>query len=352
MAHDPQRYYAQLQEARRIGLRMTGAALEAFERLLADYAERLARLVTQAGDPFQLAQNRQALAIVDRVMEELAQDMARITNNSITITARRVAEIHATATNEILAAEGLGRLAISGSAIGSRTAASLLARPELSKAFVTIRPESRAAVDAILKRSAAQGVSGPQLARQLRVHIRGAEAIPDRYLLDRRRIGYDALRQMGLEPTRENLVATRKMAGQLANKANLIGRTEPMNAQHEARIQAAADSPVVEAVEWALSGAHPREDICDSIADDDLFGLGPGRYDPRAVPPRPHPRCLCYTVDVLLPVENWGQPRGAVPELRTNAAELAERWGFTPSEERQMAAVLETATTRQARRAA
>lgn len=345
MPHDPQRYFRQVQEARAVGLRMTGASLEGFNRILEEYAERLARAIGRAADPAQLLTDRRFLATLDRILDELALDMATATRNSITFTVRRVSEIHAQATAEMLAAEGIAAIGVSGTGVATRVLQGYLARPELAEAFRTIAPNSRQAVNGILRRAAVEGISGPQLALQLRTHILGADAIPDRFLLDRRRIGYEALRQMGLEPTRENLLATRKMAGQLSGKANLIARTEPMNAQHEARVQATIESPVVQALEWHLSSAHPKPDFCDTLADEDLFGMGPGRYDPRACPPRPHPRCLCFTIDILLPVDKWGQPRGPVPKLQTTTEDIVELYGFTPSEERQIAAVLKTATT-------
>lgn len=352
MPHDPDRYYRQLRAAREVGLRMTGASLDAFRRLLEEYAERLAVAVGRATDARAVAFDRATLDVVDRILGELTRDMATATRNAVSFTVREVSEIHARATASLLQAEGLLGLQVPTTAIGTRVLQSYLARPELAEAFVTIRTGSAAAVNSILQRAAVEGVSGPQLAMQLRTHVIGADAIPARYLLDRRTIGYEAVRAMGLEPTPQNLAHVRSFAGKVSNKAQLIARTEPMGAQHEAHAQLAAESPVVEAIQWRLSYRHPKEDACDALADMDLFGLGPGMYDPRQVPPRPHPRCLCNLIDIIRDVDDWGKSRGNLRALREDADSIGDRYGFPPSERRQLAAVLETATTRRSRRAA
>src|SRR5690606_3258478 len=44
---------------------------------------------------------------------------------------------------------------------------------------------------------------------------------------------------------------------------------------------------------------HPRPDICDLYANQNLYGLGPGGYPPDAVPSTPHPNCLCVRVAIV-----------------------------------------------------
>lgn len=347
MPHDPQAYFRQIQRAREVGLRMTADMLDDFRELLEDYAERLAREVALGTRT--AADVRRALDVADGIMQELAEEIAGVTRDSIELTARRVAEIHARATAQLLIAEGIAGLAFDASYISTSTAQALIARPELSAAFRTIRRQSVRTVDQLLRQAAIQGVSGPQLAMQLRTHVVGADAIPERLLLDRRRIGYAALREMGLEPTAENLKRIRRAAGQVSMRAELIARTEPMNAQHEARVRSAIESPVVRAIRWRLSYAHPRRDICNTLSERNLYGLGAGRYDPRRVPPRPHPRCFCITEDELAAVEDWGALRGRVPDQVVSIQTLQRQEKLTPSETRQIAAVLRTANTRERR---
>lgn len=56
-----------------------------------------------------------------------------------------------------------------------------------------------------------------------------------------------------------------------------------------------------EGIAWRLDPRHPVRDICDTLAGQDLHGLGRGIYPADAVPPYPpHPFCLCHLVRVPL----------------------------------------------------
>ena len=86
-------------------------------------------------------------------------------------------------------------------------------------------------------------------------------------------------------------------------RASRIIRTEFANASRTAhRISVTnADGTLrdgINSIGWRLSPAHPRVDICDVWASDNLYDLGPGNYPPNALPPG-HPNCLCLTVTVL-----------------------------------------------------
>lgn len=333
---DRSAYMRQIDSARNIGLAMTGKQLEDFIRILEEYADELAARVLQGvatrGD-------RHALSIAREILQQMSKDLAASLSGNVRITARRVAEMHASATVS-LAAEEIAGLRTLFAGIGTRAAQAVLARPALSASFRSIRSDSVKAVDEILKRHLLRGTQRSGLAMELRLHVLGSEALPDRLLLDRRRIGYDAIRSLGYEPTRANLEAVRKQAGQVAAKARLIARTEPMNAELEAAVRSAIESPVVEFIRWKLSGRHPHEDACDALQDGDWYGFGPGLYDPRNVPSRPHPRCICLLLHVLKPVERWGEERGPLPRRILDVDEVAAAYGFTPSVHEQLAAVL------------
>lgn len=73
-----------------------------------------------------------------------------------------------------------------------------------------------------------------------------------------------------------------------------LGRTELNNAYHAAQIYDMNSKPWVVAAQWHLSGSHPKKDICDVMAAQDLHGLGPGRYRTADVPGKAHPQCLCF----------------------------------------------------------
>jgi len=71
-------------------------------------------------------------------------------------------------------------------------------------------------------------------------------------------------------------------------------RTETNRAFRLGTIKYAKDRTWVQGIKWELSAAHPRMDICNDIAADDLEGLGAGVYSPANVPIMPHPQCICY----------------------------------------------------------
>lgn len=76
--------------------------------------------------------------------------------------------------------------------------------------------------------------------------------------------------------------------------ANRIAQTELARAHSAKRAAELMADTSIGVVQWRLSGAHPRADICDIFASVDRFGLGPGVY-PKAKAPQPlaHPFCRC-----------------------------------------------------------
>jgi len=327
-------YHRQLLEARRVSLALIGRQESLFLELLQEYAEEIERIVRRG---FGTMAHRRLLAELREVILQLTRDMAARTGSGIRLTAERVAEIHARAT-AALAGEAVVGAAFGG--VGVRAAQAVIARPELSRAFVSIRRESIQTVDRILQRGVLRGATPAQIARELRAHIAAPESLleGDAVLLqDRRRIGYEVVKQLGYDPTPENLALVRAEAGRIASRAQLIARTEIATAAHEAAVQSAISSPVVAAVRWTLSARHPERDVCDLLAEADFYGLGAGVYDPRAVPAKPHPRCLCYLREILRPVSEWGKPRGPVPARVLDPAEVIEGEGLPPSQLRQLA---------------
>ena len=92
-------------------------------------------------------------------------------------------------------------------------------------------------------------------------------------------------------------------------KAMRLARTEINNAYWESARRASIESPVVKGIRWELSGRHPEYDVCNLLAESDLFELGIGVYPSQYLPPKPHPNCLCYQVDVLRGVDEWDEPK-------------------------------------------
>ncbi len=106
----------------------------------------------------------------------------------------------------------------------------------------------------------------------------------------------------------------------ISYEALRLARTETTAAFGEGTIAAARVTPSYKGMKWILSKAHPLEDICDTLAEADGWGLGAGVYPPGEEPMYPaHPNCLC----VLLPIHE--QPEEFVQRLK--------RWRVNPDSE-------------------
>lgn len=85
--------------------------------------------------------------------------------------------------------------------------------------------------------------------------------------------------------------------GGVSYAAMRLGRTELNNAFHATQVTYAAETPWVTGVKWNLSSSHPEGDECDDYAEH-------GVYKPEEVPEKPHPQCLCYMTDEVMPLED------------------------------------------------
>lgn len=84
-----------------------------------------------------------------------------------------------------------------------------------------------------------------------------------------------------------------KTPGGATYAARRLARTEINAAYHAVTIDHFTDSPWVVGMQWRLSGSHGPLDVCDSMARNNHSGLGKGVFPRDAVPPKPHPQCLC-----------------------------------------------------------
>jgi len=83
--------------------------------------------------------------------------------------------------------------------------------------------------------------------------------------------------------------------GSPMDNAMRLFRTELNRAHGEAYIKGALDHPDAAGVRFLLSPSHPEPDICDLLARQNLYGLGPGVYPSREKCPWPaHPNTLSY----------------------------------------------------------
>lgn len=327
-------YHRQIQAAREVGLGLTRSQAEAYRLILEAYAEELA---SRIGAGIGTRDQRFLLDLVTEILEQMVRDLARSTRQGVVIALDRIVGLQTAATLELLASQG-SALAVSFQGLGTATAQAWLSRPVLSQAFKTIRRDSIATADRIIGSALVRGASSVQLGRELRGSIIGSEGLPTDILVDRRRIGYAAIRRMGYLPTPENLRRVKRQASKVAMRAQLIARTEIMGAQHELGGQLAMASPVVAAIQWFLSHRHVVPDVCDVLANADLYGMGAGMYHPERLPSRPHPRCMCGHRHVLRPVEDWDKPREAPPRLKGDPQRHIDRLGLPPSQGRSLRA--------------
>lgn len=87
--------------------------------------------------------------------------------------------------------------------------------------------------------------------------------------------------------------------GPLASTLRVM-RTEINRAHGEAYMAGAEAAPGVVGFRFLLSPRHPRHDICDLLASQNLHGLGPGVYPTRKATPWPaHPNTLSFVVAVF-----------------------------------------------------
>lgn len=88
-------------------------------------------------------------------------------------------------------------------------------------------------------------------------------------------------------------------ANPLAN-ALRVARTEINRAHGEGYMASVGEAPGVVGFRFLLSPRHPRPDICDLLARQNLHGLGPGVYPDRKSCPWPaHPNTLSFVVAVM-----------------------------------------------------
>lgn len=87
-------------------------------------------------------------------------------------------------------------------------------------------------------------------------------------------------------------------------QARMVARTETMSAYRDAYVRENAEKPYVHGFRWTLGSAHPHADVCDVLANQDLYGLGPGGYPSDAVPETPHPHDMC-TVSAISDAQHF-----------------------------------------------
>ena len=153
-----------------------------------------------------------------------------------------------------------------------------------------LRNHSKTVISDTVAKGVAQGKSARNIAKELEPYLTGVLEIQK---------GLSEEEQKGFEIIWKQM---RRKRGDLRYNAMRLARTENNNAYREANILSAQQSKWVEGAKWNLSNSHPKPDICDVYASQDLYGLGRGVYPPNSTP-RDHPNGLCFLTDKLVSQE-------------------------------------------------
>jgi len=114
-----------------------------------------------------------------------------------------------------------------------------------------------------------------------------------------------------------------RIPSDVSYEALRLARTEMTAAYGEGVVASALVDPSATAIKWVLSASHPLEDICDTLAKQDLYRLGPGVYPVEAVPLYPaHPNELCHLQTVhadsreyLEKLKRWKADPSSQPDI-------------------------------------
>ncbi len=148
-------------------------------------------------------------------------------------------------------------------------------------------PELKAAVKRYMKQAKKLGttVSGAPKASPYSMR-----SPTQKFLRDIEKAGLDGIDRVCKEYVQERA----------AWRARVIARSEATTAMRESYVNNAKGKKGVYAFTWLLSrSGHKSPDVCDVLANQNAYGLGPGRYPPDRVPKAPHPGCLCHPVAVM-----------------------------------------------------
>lgn len=156
---------------------------------------------------------------------------------------------------------------------------------QLSDRLWRIDRGAREAVAGAIERAVIEGQSAQAAARAF---LNRGEAVPGE--LAAKAAGATAGR-MG----REVSGALTTGDGSAMDNAMRVFRTEINRAHGEAFMAGGEDKPWFGGWRFMLSPRHPRHDICDLLAEQNLYGLGPGVYPSREKCPWPaHPNTLSF----------------------------------------------------------
>lgn len=278
--------------------RAQGATLsrQSVVRLLAAFQRAIRDLdaLDTSQSPITQARAKQLRAEIKGVVDRLEGTAARISSESATLTVDRVVALHQEAIAALETVSGVEGIAAQFGTTSVRAVAGLVARASKPSIFRTLIKhhvaEAQPELNRMIESAVARGVSPDRLTKDVARLLSGNDIDYARY---------------GSSPGA--LSGTRT----IFTDARMIAVSETNNALRESNATLLATSRTIHAAKWQVSGAHPKEDECDVLAQSDFYGLGPGMYDVGAWPTSPHPHCACTQGGPIIfrPRSEWNRPR-------------------------------------------
>lgn len=305
-------YTDAIAQARRRGYRLGRLAQELLIAAFREAANRIEFDLQASDNPLTRARAESLRQQLDGILRELERTTGQTTNRAVQRTIQDVVRIHERVVADLFerytgdvpreTLDALGRVNV-------RAAAVLAARSEIgggAAGFRTLmkyhREQAAPDLDRLIQSAVSRGVSTRRLTRDV------ADLLAN---------GVADLEGYGLAPR-----DTSKL-GELQYDAKRIATTEALGALRESQTLAMAETSVVEAVKYQLSGAHRITDECDLLAEADWYGLGGGFFPPSRFPALVHPFCGCTQGEVrLLHPSKWSGSRPAAPGLAIAVEEM------------------------------
>lgn len=286
------------QQARNQMQQLDAGTAEELLRIYTEAADQVRAAIAAAGDSVsivRLDQMRALLERIDAVLAALATAQTELIDSAIQaaadlgvrpLTADGLAATGRTVEPVLSAAEALR---VSDDAVqfvrGFRDANGFV----LSDRLWRVSRGAREAVQRTVEQAVVQGWNADRAAQDLL--LRG-QAVPPATAEARQAAAVGPLLRAADQLTDTG-------TGALAN-ALRVARTELNRAHGEAYMDGAGRSAAVVGFRFLLSPRHPRPDICDLLARQNLHGLGPGVYPDRKSCPWPaHPNTLSFVVAVF-----------------------------------------------------
>lgn len=294
---NPNSAYTQaLKEARAAGYAMTREQVTNLKRGFEAAIKDLVR--DRSDNPLVRARQDELRKELRAMVKQLETLITTTTRDGVNTTLREIASIHSSVTTALVRSvagkEAAQQIARKFARIPLRAVASMNAKREGAATFKTLIERSMLdaapELDVMLTRAVAQGMSPARLTNDIADLLAGDTPL--------------GLEDYGLDERDISGIKT------LYSDARRIAVTETNNALREGNRISMIESPVMAAT-WQRSGRHAalrrKEDRCDTLANQDKYGLGEGMYPVENWPDAPHPYCACTQGGPIqyMDVETW-----------------------------------------------